>query len=88
MKICNTLFGLKTQRSIDLHKLHQDHITTTKYNPTKFPGLSFKILEPKATILVFKSGNLVCTGTKTIEDAYDSLRKEDIRHLELSYKLD
>ena len=75
MKICNTIVGLKTNRSIDLEKFCSKNTTACKYNPHRFPGLSFKIMDPKTTILVFKTGNLVCTGAKTIEDAYDSLRK-------------
>ena len=39
------------------------------YKPEQFPGLVYRIKEPKAVILVFQSGKVVCTGTKTPEDA-------------------
>ena len=41
-------------------------ISNTEYNPEQFPGLVLRIKEPKSAVLVFSSGNLVCTGTKSI----------------------
>jgi transcription initiation factor TFIID TATA-box-binding protein len=38
----------------------------TEYNPETFPGLVLRVKEPKSAVLVFSSGNLVCTGTKSI----------------------
>lgn len=38
----------------------------TEYNPEQFPGLVLRIKKPKSPVLVFSSGNLVCTGTKSI----------------------
>ena len=44
-----------------------------KYNPEKFPGAILKIRSPKATILLFRTGNIVCTGTKSEEKAKEAL---------------
>ncbi|QMU55589.1 MAG: TATA box-binding protein [Nitrosopumilus sp.] len=44
-----------------------------KYNPKKFPGAIIKLQSPKATILLFRTGNIVCTGTKSEENAKDAL---------------
>jgi transcription initiation factor TFIID TATA-box-binding protein len=44
-----------------------------KYNPKKFPGAIIKLQLPKATILLFRTGNIVCTGTKSEENAKDAL---------------
>ncbi len=44
-----------------------------KYNPEKFPGAIIKLKSPKATILLFRTGNIVCTGTKSEEKAKDAL---------------
>jgi len=41
--------------------------SNTEYNPEQFPGLVLRIKKPKSAVLVFSSGNLVCTGTKSIE---------------------
>jgi len=43
------------------------------YQPDKFPGLIYKIEEYGATLLLFDSGKLVCTGTKSIEDATSAI---------------
>ena len=40
--------------------------SNTEYNPEQFPGLVLRIKEPKSAVLVFSSGNLVCTGTKSV----------------------
>ena len=32
-----------------------------------FPGLVLRVKEPKSAVLVFSSGNLVCTGTKSVD---------------------
>jgi transcription initiation factor TFIID TATA-box-binding protein len=37
------------------------------YEPESFPGLIFRIKSPKSAILIFRSGKLVCTGAKTLE---------------------
>ena len=38
-----------------------------EYEPEQFPGLVYRIHEPKAVMLLFQSGKIVCTGTKNIE---------------------
>jgi len=37
------------------------------YEPEQFPGLIYRLVEPKTVLLLFQSGNLVCTGAKTEE---------------------
>jgi transcription initiation factor TFIID TATA-box-binding protein len=46
-----------------------------EYNPEQFPGLIFKIDEPKASSLLFSSGKIICTGTKSIKEAKKALDK-------------
>jgi len=40
-----------------------------EYEPEQFPGLIYRIKQPKAAFLLFKSGKVVCTGTTKKEDA-------------------
>ena len=47
--------------------------SSVKYNPEKFPGAIIKLESPKATILLFRTGNIVCTGTKSEEKAKKAL---------------
>jgi transcription initiation factor TFIID TATA-box-binding protein len=47
----------------------------TMYEPEQFPGLIYRMDEPKVVILIFASGNLVCTGAKREQDVYDAVHK-------------
>jgi len=38
--------------------------------PEQFPGVILRMLDPKTIILIFASGKLVCTGSKTEKDVY------------------
>jgi len=44
-----------------------------EYEPEVFPGLVYRINEPKSAILIFSSGRLVITGGKTLEDCEKSV---------------
>ena len=52
-----------------------DLITITRnfpnveYHPEQFPGLVFRLKEPKTATLIFSSGKMVCTGSKSEEQA-------------------
>ena len=61
------LISIKNARKkpVPLTKLARTQ-PNTEYNPETFPGLVLRIKEPKSAVLVFSSGNLVCTGTKSI----------------------
>ncbi|XP_004925553.1 uncharacterized protein LOC101741862 [Bombyx mori] len=47
----------------------------SEYNPARFQGVVMKILDPRATALVFRSGKIVCTGTRNEHDSYVAARK-------------
>ncbi|MGC8586940.1 MAG: hypothetical protein ACP5K9_01465 [Candidatus Micrarchaeia archaeon] len=38
------------------------------YEPEQFPGAICKIHEPKAALLLFKNGKIICTGARTESD--------------------
>lgn len=40
-----------------------------EYSPEKFPGLVFRLKKPKTTILIFRTGKMVCTGAKSEKEA-------------------
>ncbi len=45
-----------------------------EYEPEVFPGLVYRIKDPKSAILIFSSGRLVITGGKSIEDCEKSVQ--------------
>ena len=44
-----------------------DVLENVMYEPEQFPGLIYRMADPKVVILVFASGKLVCTGGKSAE---------------------
>jgi transcription initiation factor TFIID TATA-box-binding protein len=59
----------------------------TMYEPEQFPGLIYRMDEPKVVILLFASGKLVCTGAKQEEEVYKAVDKlhERLEKEELMY---
>ena len=43
------------------------------YEPEQFPGLIHRMPDPKAVILLFSTGKLVCTGTKRESEVFRSV---------------
>ena len=64
-KIQNIVATTSLKKPVPLTKLARTQ-PNTEYNPETFPGLVLRIKEPKSAVLVFSSGNLVCTGTKSV----------------------
>lgn len=46
-----------------------------KYDPKRFCGLSVRIEKPKATVLIFESGKLVCVGAREDNVAREVFRQ-------------
>jgi transcription initiation factor TFIID TATA-box-binding protein len=65
LKIQNIVATASLGKEVPLTKLAKT-VQNTEYNPEQFPGLVLRVKEPKSAVLVFSSGNLVCTGTKSI----------------------
>jgi transcription initiation factor TFIID TATA-box-binding protein len=39
-----------------------------EFSPKRFPGLIYRTYRPKSAVLLFRSGKLVCTGAKTLDE--------------------
>jgi len=66
LKVQNIVATTSLGKTVSLMKLARSE-ANTEYNPEQFPGLVLRIKKPKSAVLVFSSGNLVCTGTKSVE---------------------
>ncbi|MHA1346594.1 MAG: TATA-box-binding protein [Candidatus Heimdallarchaeaceae archaeon] len=62
----------RQQLNLELIALWLDH---TMYEPEQFPGLIFRLQDPKNVLLLFQSGNLVCTGGKSEEQVHEAVAK-------------
>ena len=47
----------------------------SEYEPEQFPGLVYRIDEPKVVLLMFGSGKVVCTGARTPADVEKAVEK-------------
>ena len=61
--IQNIVASANLQEKVDLEEA-SDLLDNVMYEPEQFPGLIYRMKTPKAVILVFTSGKIVCTGTK------------------------
>jgi len=74
LKIQNIVASASLGGMIDLEKAAYT-LGRTMYEPEQFPGLIYRMDEPKVVILLFASGKLVCTGAKREQDVYDAVNK-------------
>jgi transcription initiation factor TFIID TATA-box-binding protein len=74
LKIVNIVASAGLGGMIDLEKAAYA-LEKTMYEPEQFPGLIYRMVEPKVVILLFASGKLVCTGAKKEQDVYDAVQK-------------
>jgi len=65
LNVQNIVATASLGKPVSLTKLARSQ-SNTEYNPEQFPGLVLRITKPKSAVLVFSSGNLVCTGTKSV----------------------
>jgi transcription initiation factor TFIID TATA-box-binding protein len=74
IKIVNIVASVSLGGLIDLEKSAYS-LGRTMYEPEQFPGLIYRMDEPKVVILLFASGKLVCTGAKKEGDVYIAVGK-------------
>jgi transcription initiation factor TFIID TATA-box-binding protein len=74
LKIQNIVASASLGGMIDLEKAAYT-LGKTMYEPEQFPGLIYRMDEPKVVILLFASGKLVCTGAKKEQDVYAAVQK-------------
>ena len=68
LKVTNCVVSCDTFSKYVLEDLAAKLIKA-EYNPESFPGLVYRLEEPKASILVFSTGKLICSGSKSLEEA-------------------
>ena len=59
-----------------------------EYDQDRFPGLIYKLAEPKTAVLIFRSGKVVCTGARSIPDVHVAIYKvvDELRVLDMPVK--
>ena len=74
VKIVNMVASANFNVELDLFSLAR-HINTIEYEPEQFPGAILKLKEPKASLLLFKNGKVICTGARSVETVKEALEK-------------
>lgn len=74
IKIENVVASASLNTKIKLEKLVAN-LDNVEYEPEQFPGLVFRIKEPKAAALIFSSGKVVCTGAKSPKTSKEVIAK-------------
>jgi len=50
-------------------------LENSMYEPEQFPGLIYRMDDPKVVLLIFSSGKLVCTGAKKEDEVKQAVNK-------------
>jgi transcription initiation factor TFIID TATA-box-binding protein len=85
-KIQNIVTSADLATPINLNKIAVGfNLDRIEYEPEQFPGLVYRLEDPKVVVLLFGSGKLIITGGKEPADAKKAVIKilADLKHLGL-----
>jgi transcription initiation factor TFIID TATA-box-binding protein len=72
VKVENIVASTSFAEKLDLDMISQS-LEETEYEPEQFPGLVYRLKNPKTATLLFRSGKANCTGAKNIEDVRETI---------------
>ncbi|OGI12502.1 TATA-box-binding protein [Candidatus Micrarchaeota archaeon RBG_16_36_9] len=72
----NIVASAKLDRELNLNNI-AFNLENTEYEPEQFPGLVYRIDDPRVTFLLFGSGKIICTGGRSIQDVKRAVVKAD-----------
>ena len=61
-------------KPVELERVYM-RLPRSIYEPEQFPGLIYRMREPKVVLLIFASGKIVCTGAKTDTMVHEAVSK-------------
>ncbi len=84
VKVENIVASTSFAEKLDLDMISQS-LEETEYEPEQFPGLVYRLKNPKTATLLFRSGKANCTGAKNIEDVRETIDiiSEKLKKLEV-----
>jgi len=74
IEIVNVVATVDLGERIDLEAA-DSVLENVMYEPEQFPGLIYRIQDPKAVFLIFTSGKVVCTGARSEGQVYEAVEK-------------
>ena len=84
VKVENVVVFATLGKDIPLNKISKE-LQGAEYTPEAFPGVIYRIPDPKTAALIFSSGKIVCTGARSPEFAKTAVEKvvDDMRQLRI-----
>tara|TARA_R110002051_G_scaffold35740_2_gene78317 strand:+ start:2730 stop:3371 length:642 start_codon:yes stop_codon:yes gene_type:complete len=79
--VVNLVASTRLATTLDVVQLAID--LGVHYEPEQFPGMVFRVTNPKVCVLVFRSGKVVATGARSYADAraaFQRLHDELVKH--------
>ena len=73
IEIVNVVASASVDQKMDLNEITKK-FPDVEYHPDQFPGLVFRLRTPKTATLIFTSGKMVCTGSKSEEIARKAVK--------------
>ncbi len=71
--IVNVVASASVDQKMDLNDITKK-FPDVEYNPDLFPGLVFRLRSPRTATLIFTSGKMVCTGSKSEDIARKAVK--------------
>ena len=78
VRVENMVASASLDKELNLDSIAFD-LENTEYEPEQFPGLVYRMDDPKVTFLLFGSGKIICTGGRSIKDVERAIAKLDKR---------
>ena len=74
INITNIVASADLHMNLDLYKISYK-MNDVEYEPEQFPGAILKFKDPKASLLLFKNGRVICAGARDEKDIKTVLKK-------------
>jgi transcription initiation factor TFIID TATA-box-binding protein len=79
VSIQNVVASASISQRVDLNLITKNFVEV-EYHPDRFPGLVFRLKDPKTATLIFTTGKMVCTGARSEEQSRKAVQ-EVVRRL-------
>jgi len=74
-KVQDIVASVSVNFPLKLYEMSKEHGANVSYEPELFPGLVLRITKPKVVFLLFRSGKIVITGAKNMQEINSTYTK-------------
>ena len=87
IRLQNIVVSINLGTKVPLDRIAQ-RLPNAEYEPESFPGLVYRVKDPKASALVFTSGMIILSGINSMDIAKKAAQKivEDFRSIDIDIK--